>query len=184
MDTESKTKLRRRLLKGGLAGPAVFTLPAATAWAASMSCLQRQQPPAGTLPDFQTLQPDQWMRRAVTIGTLGGSTAIQALGARVTSQFMVGSDGQYLELVKRKLGSTGGPVMGMVTRQTGLMAGTPGVVQQNQQTVYALIAYGEYGNELGLFMDGSRGLVALQSANMVCLNSVRAMAPGAADRRG
>jgi hypothetical protein len=58
--------------------------------------------------------------------------------------------------------------------------GTPGVTQENAKPIYALIAYDQYGNEMGLYGMGvarGTGFVALQSANMACLTSMRAMAP-------
>jgi hypothetical protein len=185
MDSDSKTKLRRRLLKGGLAGPAVFTLQSGTAWAQqSISCLEKTTRAArqdGFPPvKVSTRGQDQWMREARTTFNLGGPTATQQLGARVNSRFTLGADGQYMELVPRTLRRVEGPLVGVMTRETGLVQGAPGVMEQNKVTEYFLVAYDIDGVEIMYNGEAfpAQGFIAVASAGLdqipPCVASVRA----------
>jgi hypothetical protein len=185
MDSEHKSKLRRRLLQGGLAGPAVFTLQSGTAWAQqSVNCLVKQtrNARANGFPRVKVAarDQDQWMREAKETFTLSGPTAIQQLGARANNRFMLGPDGQYMELMPRTLRRVDGPVVGLVTRETGLLQGAPGVVQQNKTVEWFLVAYDENGRKL-IYHDETfpaGAFIAAASAGLnaepLCVTSVRA----------
>lgn len=169
MDQQSKINLRRRLLKGGLAGPAVFTIASGTAWAQSVTCLEKN-PRRGQqgFPAVRASSQDEWMRKAVTSFNLGGPTAIQSLGARSSeSRFVLADNGQYRELVERRLNTVTGPVVGVVTRETGLSPGI-GVNEQNKRTDFFLIAYDLDGQEIMYQGEGfpAQGFIAYASGGM------------------
>lgn len=185
MDTQSKTKLRRRLLKGGLAGPAVFTIASGTAWAQSVTCLENNPRPGQLgrngerFPAVKLQTADEWMRKPVTSFNLGGSTAVQTLGARTQgSRFVLGQNGEYMELVERRLRRVEGPLVGVTTRETNLKPGF-GITEENRRTDLVLVAYDLNGDEIMYFGDAfpGQGYIArasgLVDGTPACVRSVQ-----------
>lgn len=69
MNQEVYREMRRRIVKGAISTPAIFTLSTGAAFAAtSLTCAERSQTLAGTeLPPGFVTNPDKWVRKTLRV---------------------------------------------------------------------------------------------------------------------
>ena len=170
MDTESKTKLRRRLLKGGLAGPAVFTLQSGSAWAQSMRCSEK---PLSVQPISLANSPDEFVRTRLDVLRLAKD------GNELPGTYVSGRDGTYY-MISGATGMKATPVafMQQLARKTQFTRGVGITETPTGQQILALMRFDLDGTFVGYAIEGVNGTAVTPS----CLLSVNPGAFGAAQR--
>lgn len=127
---------RRKLIKGSLAAPMIFTLGPAAGWAQAINsagvCLQKSDVSVAQAGGAITGEADQWVRVPVSLLELTQAQAGQEEPVQLEGTYIRSYDEAFYYRVA--LGSVGSPPIA-----TELRVGQEGLTEQTVGTGYALV---------------------------------------------